>query len=97
MVAWELWRLARASGTRPFLLAGRRLAPWRIVPGRTPVRYEQRKRHRRELTDREALAFDLTVMRGHDKARNLQFALTMQRLAPADRLGAAIQMLYEAL
>jgi hypothetical protein len=57
----------------------------------------QRPRHRLELTDREALAFDLTVMRGHDKARDLRFGLTMQRLSPEDRLGAAIQMIYEAL
>jgi hypothetical protein len=67
------------------------------IPGPGPARWHQAKRNSRDLTDAEALAFDLTVKRGHDKAKSLRFALTMQQVPPAERLGAAIQMLYEAL
>ena len=39
------------------------------------------------------LAFNLTVMRAHDQARRMRFALRLQ--LAQDPLGAAIQMIYE--
>lgn len=39
------------------------------------------------------LRFNLTVMRAHDKAKHMRFALSLQQAE--DKLGAAIQMLYE--
>ena len=68
-VAWELWRLAKATGTRPCVLMGR------------------------TLSSRDALAFDLTVMRAHDVHRRMRLGLAVQQ--SSDGLGAALQRIYE--
>lgn len=66
-----MWRLAKATGTRPHELLGRR------------------------LSSREALGFDLTVMRGYDKFRQMRFGLAAQQAAAGDDLG--IGRIYQAL
>lgn len=39
------------------------------------------------LSSRDALAFDLTVMRGHDEFKRVQFSTRLQQLASKDELG----------
>jgi hypothetical protein len=73
--AWELWRLAKATGTRPSALLNRKLHP------------------------RAELAFDLTVMRGHDRFRRDLFEAAGKRAAEQDdfglnRIHQALRLLY---
>ena len=70
-MAWELWRLSKASGQ----------TPWQAF--RNPSR-----------------AFDITVMRAHDKAREIRFNLAMQAAGSEDPTGmsrvlTAVRLLYE--
>lgn len=70
-MASELFRLSKATGTRPSALVSSGM-------GR-----------------REALGFDLAVMRAHEAHRRLRWGSVVSQAS--DGLGAAIQLIYEDL
>ena len=71
---------------------------WRLA--QVPPQSRPHQLMQLDLSEREALAYDLTVMRAHDKAREVRWNLTMQAAATDDPTGmvrtiSGIRLVYE--